>query len=108
MTDNDYSSSRIGDDIIIIPTSELKDKNFIYAKVHCSKKCDFKIRAYYEDTEITILKDQELTFFVPDNPLLLEKIFIFNLKKGDKKFYEIQATSLNMKDLDLTVFLMSI
>lgn len=107
LSDNDYSSTRIGDDVIIIPTSELKDLSYIYAKVHCPKKCEFKVRAYFEDHEISILNNQEFTFFIPNNPMELEKLFTFKPKKNEKKFYEIQATALNMKDMELSVTLQS-
>lgn len=105
LSDNDYSSTRIGDDVVIIPTSDLKGNNYIYTRVHCSEKCEFKVRAYYEDKEISILVNQELTYFVPKNPLELEKIFRFKPQKNTKKFYEIQASSLNLRDMELSVSL---
>ena len=36
---------------------------------------------------------------MPNNQIELEKIFRFKPEKNDKKFYEIQATALNMKDI---------
>lgn len=93
-------SNKLGDDILIIPTSELKNINVIYAAVTCGKKCTFKAKVYYEDNEINILKNQEILLKFT-NTSETEKVLKFFPEKNTENFYEIYSRSLNLVDFEM-------
>lgn len=70
------------------------------------RKCAFKVKAFFEDEEITIQENQEIVFQFQDNSES-ERILNFYPLKNDNKFYEVHVKALNLVDFDFTVSLKS-
>jgi len=83
----------------------LKNVTQLYVGVTCGKRCEFKVKAYYEDTEITIQNKQELFFFFDNKTFGADAILKFYPDKD--KFYEVYAFSPKLKDFELSVTLHS-
>ena len=81
----------------------MKNTNEIYAGITCGKKCSFKVKAYYEDKEITIQNGQEYFFFFDNKTTELEKILKFYPQKD--KFYEVYTFSPRLVDYNFAATL---
>ncbi len=79
----------------------MKNITQLYAGVTCGKRCEFKVKAYYEDREISIQNGQEFGFFY-DNKTT-ETIFKFYPEKD--KFYEVYSFSPMLKEYEFEVTL---
>jgi hypothetical protein len=81
----------------------LKNTTEIYAGINCGKRCEFKVKVYFEDKEITIQNGQEFFFFFDNKTAETEAILKFYPEQN--KFYEVYTFSPKLKDYEFSVTL---
>ena len=103
--DSDWFSETFGNDIITVPSKELKDIKKLYVSLYCEKKCRYKLKAYLTKeiefqlgivNSIKLSKHKSINFFLKINKDNYEQLKIVAYSPEQKHFHILMTKDEKM------------